>query len=166
MTTYEEELQAVVDEGIVVHENYYLGNGSAKPGHHLKGLYCNGHIALSDDLESTAEQRCILAEEYAHAVTSTGSILDQTIAGNRKQERVARGYSYDRLFGIEGIANALRSGCKSYDEAAEYLEVTEEVLKEAVCYYHDKYGCYVEMNGYDLYFEPYLFVLPHRGNST
>ena len=59
---------------------------------------------------------------------------------------------------------ALLSGCESSYEVAEYLDITEEFLEEALDYYHEKYGCYIELDQCDLYFEPTLLVLPHDGD--
>ncbi len=42
---------------------------------------------------------------------------------------------------------------------AEYLEVTEEFLLEALQYCKGKYGRYVTVDNYDIYFEPTLDVL-------
>ena len=44
-------------------------------------------------------------------------------------------------------------------ETAEYLEVTEEFLLEALQYYKGKYGRYVTIDNYAIYFEPTLGVL-------
>lgn len=42
---------------------------------------------------------------------------------------------------------------------AEYLEVTEEFLKEALEQYRRKYGRKVELDNYVILFEPYLAVM-------
>ena len=52
----------------------------------IKGLYCDGSIALSADLQTSADRSAILAEELGHHYTSSGNILDLSDTGNRKQE--------------------------------------------------------------------------------
>lgn len=35
----------------------------------IKGLYCDGMIAVSKDIETSAEKSCIIAEELGHHLT-------------------------------------------------------------------------------------------------
>lgn len=159
MTAYEELLQEVADDGITVHEHYDLGNVGTAEDNYLLGLCCGNHIALAQELETDADRRSILAEEYGHAVMNVGDILDQTDLDNRKQEHKARLFSYDKLFGIEGIAKALMDGCRNRYEMAKYLDVSEKVLDDALICYSAKYGQRIETDDYDLYFEPCLMVV-------
>ena len=41
-----------------------------------------------------------LAEELGHHYTTVGDILDQTNVSNRKQERLARVWAYNRRIGL------------------------------------------------------------------
>lgn len=50
----------------------------------IKGLYIDGTITLNENLSTTSEKACILAEELGHYYTASGNILDQQ--ENRKQE--------------------------------------------------------------------------------
>lgn len=54
MTTYEELLDSVCNKNILVHENYDFSDT------HLKGLYCDSHIALSKNLATTTEKNVFL----------------------------------------------------------------------------------------------------------
>lgn len=47
---------------------------------------------------------------------------------------------------------------------AEYLELTEEFLKDALQKYQDKYGICVEIDNYVIFFEPSLAVLKKLNN--
>ena len=164
MTIYEELLQKVADEGFTVHEHWDLGNSSTTEDNYLLGLCCGSHIVLAQELETDADRRSILAEEYGHAIRNGGNILDQSDIENRKQERKVRLLSYDMLFGIDGIAKALMDGCRNTHEMAFYLNVSEKVLKEALECYNSKYGQRIETDDYDLYFEPCLMVVA-RNNT-
>lgn len=56
----------------------------------IKGLYCDGVIALNSKFKDSAEKACVLAEELGHHYTTVGNILDQSDTNNRKQELRAR----------------------------------------------------------------------------
>lgn len=120
----------------------------------IKGLYCNGVIAVSKDIDTSAERTCVLAEELGHHLTASGDILDQKDTSNRKQELKGRIWAYNRLIGLTGIIKAYRAGCRNRYEIAQNLEVTEDMLQDAVDYYHEKYGLCVQVDNYAIYFEP------------
>ena len=120
----------------------------------IKGLYCDGNIALSADLQTSADRSAVLAEELGHHYTSSGIILDMNDIGNRKQELQARAWAYNRLIGLQGLISAHRHGCRSRYEAAEYLDVTEDFLEEAYQYYRNKYGIMYQVDNFVIYFEP------------
>lgn len=108
---------------------------------------------------NTVEKACVLAEEMGHHHTSVGNILDMNDVRNRKQERQARLWAYNRLIGLRGIIKAYEAGCQSRYEIAEYLEVTEECLQECIEIYRDKYGVYTTVDNYVIYFLPNLAVM-------
>ena len=119
----------------------------------LKGLYYNGCIAIEQGLSSN-EKSCVLAEELGHHYTTVGNILDQSSVSNRKQELRARMWAYNKLIGLMGIIKSYEHGCQSYHEMAEYLDVTEEFLRDALKRYHQKYGVCTTVDNYIIYFEP------------
>lgn len=124
----------------------------------IKGLYCDGTVALNPSLESTIEKRCILAEELGHHYTASGNILGNDTV-SIKQESKGRIFAYNKLIGLHGLLSAYKAGCKSLYETAEYLKVTESFLLEALSKYKQKYGIYTTIDNYIIYFEPYLAVL-------
>ena len=115
-------------------------------------------IAIRKDIP-TVQKACVLAEELGHFYTTTGNIIDQSKEENRKQELKARLWAYNKQIGLTGLINAYKHGCHSRHEAAEYLEVTEEFLQDAVNCYRSKYGICVEMDNYIIFFEPTLAVM-------
>lgn len=125
----------------------------------IKGLYYDGVIGLNTNLDTSMEKSCILAEELGHHYTSVGNILNMEKISNRKQERQARLWGYDKLIGFSGIIKAFEAGCQSSHEAAEYLDVTDEFFSEAIECYRNKYGVYKEFKDYIIYFIPHLSVL-------
>ena len=120
----------------------------------IKGLYCDGVIAVSKDIDTSAERTCVLAEELGHHLTASGDILDQKDTSNRKQELMGRIWAYNRLIGLTGIIKAYKSGCRNRYEIAQTLEVTEDMLQDAIDYYHEKYGICAQVDNYTIYFEP------------
>lgn len=142
--TYEDLLKEAELNGLIVKE---------KPLRAYKGRIKGNRIAIKKDLSDT-EKRCVLIEELGHYYTTVGDILDQSRIENKKQERRARAWAYDRLIGITGLINAYKHGCRNRYEIAEYLNVSEEFLEDAIKYYHGKYGLYYEVDNYIVYFNP------------
>ena len=109
-------------------------------------------------LNLQTEKACILAEERGHHFTTSGDIIDQTDIQNRKQEFRARMWAYNEMVGLMGIIDAYKNGCRNSYEVAEYLEVTEVFLNDALNAYRDKYGVYTTVDNYIIYFIPGLTV--------
>lgn len=124
----------------------------------IKGLYCDGVIAIREDM-TIPEKTCALAEELGHHETSVGNILDMTSAVNRKQERQARLWAYNKQISLIGLVRAFEHGCQNRFEIAEYLEVTEEFLEECIECYRNKYGICKRVDNYVVYFIPQLSVM-------
>ncbi len=124
-----------------------------------KGLCKGNKIGINKVIETSTEKRCILAEELGHYYTSVGNILDQQDIPNRKQELRARTWAYDECIGLIGIVNAFKAGCQSLYEMAEYLDVTEEFLKDALETYRRKHGICKEIDNYIVFFEPHLSIM-------
>ena len=129
-----------------------------KPLKTNNGRVKGNKIAIRQDINTSAEKACVLAEEMGHYHTSVGRILNQSDAENRKQELRAREWAYDRQVGLIGIVKSFRAGCQTLSEMAEYLEVTEEFLGDALERYRQKYGIYTTIGHYIIYFEPYLAI--------
>ena len=147
---YEALLDEAFQEGLIVKE---------KPLKYNNGRIKGKRIAIRKDIDTFTEKGCVLAEELGHHHTSVGNILDMSDSGNRKQERQARLWGYNKLIGLSGIISAFRAGCQSRHEIAERLDVTEEYLQECIDCYRDKYGESVEVDNYTIYFIPHLAVM-------
>ena len=130
-----------------------------KPLKNNNGRVKGNKIAIRQDISTSTEKACVLAEELGHYHTSVGRILNQSDAENQKQEMRARMWAYDRQVGLIGIVESFRAGCQTLSEMAEYLEVTEQFLKDALERYRQKYGIYTTIDHYIIYFEPHLAVV-------
>jgi len=151
LTKFEQLAQEANDNGLEVLEMAFRSN-------RIKGLYCNSTIAINDKLKDSRNKACILAEEIAHHDLTVGNILEQSNTQNRKQEMLARMSAYNRMIGLIGLINAFNAGCRNRFEIAEYLDVTEEFLIDALEAYRNKFGEYTTINEYVIYFEPYLSI--------
>lgn len=116
-------------------------------------------VAIRKDLPTQTAKACTLAEEIGHYATSSGDIIEQSDVRSRQQELRARAWGYDLMIGLSGLISAYEAGCRTRWELAEYLEVTEEYLQEAIERYRAKYGVYTTFEGYTIFFEPRLAIL-------
>ena len=124
------------------------------------GLIRGRRIAIRKSIETQAEKSCVLAEELGHYFTSFGNILNMDETQNRKQELRARLSGYDMQIGLIGIIECYKHHCRSLYEMAEYLQVTEEYLQEALECYSRKYGeNLVTIDNYAIRFVPSLQVI-------
>lgn len=147
--SYEEMLISASNDDIIVKE---------KPLKEDNGRIRGKRIAIRKDIPTIKGKACILAEELGHYHTSSGNILDQSDISNRKQELRARMWGYDHLIGLIGLVSAAKAGCRNAYEVAEYLNVTEEYLIEALAAYRSKYGTGKAIDNYWITFEPALQV--------
>ncbi len=155
MNKFEELCQNASDANVDI-VNYSFSSSR------IKGLYCNGNVAINNEINTNTERVCVLAEELGHHATSFGNILDQSSASNRKQERIARMWAYNRLIGLRGIVDCYNAGCQNTYEMAETLNVTEDFLLEALFYYKEKYGVCTHIDNYIVYFIPNIGVCEIR----
>ena len=152
MNAYERLEDEACKDGIeIIHRKFKSEN--------IRGLYCDGTVALNSQIETSKERACILAEELGHHHTSVGVIVDLSDAQNRKQERQARIWAYNKQIGLRGLIKAYEQGCKNRYEIAEFLEVTEEFLKETIERYRQKYGAFATVRNYIIYFDPAVGVM-------
>lgn len=149
---YEDLLIETHNNNITTKEHYKFKSNS-------KGLINNNIIALSNTLSTCSERSCVLAEELGHYYTSVGNIIDTTNSNNAKQEHRARMWAYNKMIGLYGLIDAYKAGCRCKYEIANYLDVTEEFLEEAIEKYTSKYGTYTIIDNFVIYFIPNLGVM-------
>lgn len=148
--TYGELLEEAASYNISVKE---------KPLTSHDGLCKGNKIAIRKSIPTLREKACVLAEELGHYHLTVGEILNQSDASNRKQEYKTRIYAYDKVIGLMGIVKAFEARCDRIYEMANFLDVPEDFLKEALKCYKAKYGEYVKLDNYIICFEPRLAVI-------
>lgn len=149
MYTYDELLIEADHNNLITKE---------KPLRANRGRIKGNRIAIKKDM-TEAEKKCVLAEELGHYYTAVGNILDQSCVANRKQELRGRIMAYNRLAGLIDIVNAYQHHCQNLTDVAEYLDVSESFLSEALLYYKNKYGTCVRLNNYIIIFDPSVNVI-------
>lgn len=145
---YIDLLKEAENEGIEILENSSIGR--------LKGLYVDNTITLNTSIETENEKTGILAEELGHYYTSYGDIRDQSKVENRKQEKRARAWGYERLVKITDLIDAYKDGVRNKFELAEYLDVTPDYIDDALSYYKQKYRLYYTIGSYTICFDPLI----------
>lgn len=144
---YETLLNEAQKEKLEVVELHFRGR--------IKGLYCDRVIGINRNM-TTAEKACILAEELGHYHTSVGDILDQSHLVNRKLERRARRWGYERLVPLGKLIEAYDAGVRNRQELSEFLGVTERTLLAALKHYKEKIGLQYQVGSYIICFEPLM----------
>lgn len=150
MLGYEELLKEADGIGATVRELPLLSSDGRINGR---------RIAIRQNIPTLAKKADVLAEELGHYYTSVGNILNQCTVNARKQERTARIWSYNKRIGLSGIIEAYKHHCQSRYEVAEFLEVSEDTLTEALEIYRQIYGTGIQIGNYVIQFDPYLAVL-------
>lgn len=151
MNLYEQWLQKADDIGLSVAENVPFESQA-------KGLICRDCIGLNQNIETTAEKACVLAEEVIHSQINVGNIRNQKLSKNAWQEHKARRILHRNMADIQTIAYLLKNGYKDLSEIADKLEITEELLSEAINGYKEEYGVFIQLEDDLLFFEPTLYL--------
>jgi Zn-dependent peptidase ImmA (M78 family) len=144
---YETLLNEAHEEKLEVVELHFRGR--------IKGLYCDRVIGINRNM-TTAEKACVLAEELGHYHTSVGDILDQSQVVNRKQEKRARRWGYERLVPLDKLIEAYEAGVRNRQELSGFLGVTEKTFLAALKHYQGKLGLQHQIRNYIFFFEPLM----------
>jgi len=120
----------------------------------IKGLYSDKVICINENIPSLTEKACILAEELGHHHTSVGNILDQSNLSNRKQEKRARNWAYEKLIPLSAIIEAHYAGITNKHDLIEFLDITPDFLESALERYQQRYGTSTTIDRFIICFEP------------
>lgn len=150
MTRYDNLISLAEEKGIKVIESDL---GIDKPFGR-----CIGNIIVINNRVSNCEKYCVLAEELGHFNLTVGNITNQNNFNNRKQELIARSWSYEKLISIDDIIDALLDGTDNIHDLAEHLNVTTDFLTQAIKHYKKRNGAYCVRKNHVLVFEPLHIV--------
>lgn len=94
------------------------------------------HIFMDHEkIENHAEEKRILAHELGHIQTGTmHSVSSPCDLVERHEERAER-WTIKHLLPYDEMCYAIRNGCRTTWELAEYFEVPDELIHKAIDYY-------------------------------
>lgn len=146
---YEELLVEAEKAGLIVKEKMLpVSDGR------IKGK----RIAIRRDIPTLKKKADVLAEELGHYYTSVGRIVEQDTVDARKQERRARLKAYNMQIPLVDIIKAYKNHCRNVYEMSEFLDVSEDTIKEALEAYRQIYGNGAIVSDCYIQFEPYLII--------
>lgn len=159
MTKYEKCLDEAASMGLSVKEKSLKSDADA--------LINGNKIAVNKRKALTSTEKAWnLTEEIGHYKTGVENIISQDTVENRKQERRGRIYAYNKCMELMGIVSAALNHCVGSYEAAEYLDVPETRLLEAIEEYKRMYGTGTMIDNYFIQFEPSLKVYEYIPLNT
>ena len=98
-------------------------------------------IAIDTDrLTDNAQEAACLAHEMGHCRTGSFYCVDSPLAFRGRQETRAQRWAIRRLVPLEELKLALQAGITAPFELAQYFEVPQELMEQAVAYYRDAKG--------------------------
>lgn len=147
---YEELLIEADKQDLIVKE---------KPLRENDGRIVGRRIAIRQNIPTLSKKADVLAEELGHFHTGVGRILEQDSVASRKQERAARLWAYNKRIGLYGLIRAYQHHCQNLFEIADYLDVSEDTLSDALEHYRQKYGISVRVEHYMIQFEPHFGIV-------
>ncbi|MBS6503111.1 MAG: ImmA/IrrE family metallo-endopeptidase [Clostridium sp.] len=115
---------------------------------------CIGNLIIINNRVNEYERFCVLTEELGHFNLTVGNITNQSNFNNRKQESIARRWSYEKVISPEDVIAAILSGVDNIYDLSEKLNVSESFLLESIKHYKTKYGIYYVGKTHLLMFEP------------
>lgn len=145
MTSYEMLLDEAYRLGLIVKEIDLITR---------KGRCVGNRIAIDKKIKTNHEKACILKEEIAHYLKTVGDISNQSDLNNRKQELIARKFTYQKFVSPEKIINGILAGASDTHDLSDLLQVPHNFLIESIEYYKNKYGIYYVGQTHLLTFEP------------
>lgn len=151
--TFDELLIEADEAGLIVKEAPLALND---------GLCFGNKIAIRDDIVTSIQKADTLAEELGHYYTTVGNIIELQNIEDEKQERTARLWAYNKQVGLTGIIEAFQAHCSGRFEIAEFLNVSEDFLQEALECYRQIYGTGTMVDNYYIRFEPNLQILSYH----
>lgn len=131
-------------------------------------LGLKGHIETNQDGSytilinaklSATNQKEVYKHELSHINNSDFEKFDCDSIEQEAHKYQSRLWAYDKWVGLQGIISAFKARRMMEHEMAEFLNVTEEFLKEAIDCYRNKYGVTTSIDNYIIGFEPVLYVI-------
>ena len=99
----------------------------------LKAISIPGKIGLDKSkMQNESEVNVCLAHELGHQFKNAFYDISSTLETRERQEALAARWAVNELIPVEKLLDAFRSGHTEVYDLAEYFEVTEDFIREAV----------------------------------
>ena len=100
---------------------------------------CNGYyIGINPFmLETNVDEAMCLAHELGHCITGSFYNRYSVVDDRKRSERRADIFAYNLLINRDELKKQLKSGVRTVWELADYFNVTEPFMNEAVEYYQN-----------------------------
>lgn len=121
------------------------------------GLYSKGHILIEQRMNDKSK-KVVIMEEYLHSKHTIGNILDESDIRNKKQENFVRRKNYELLFSWKSIVTAFNMGFTYYHDVAEYFDLPEDFIREAVEHYKSTHELLWDVGEYVIFLGNYMEV--------
>lgn len=117
------------------------------PSKHFGGLLIDETVYLNRNL-SYPEQYEHLHEEVSHYDFTVGDISEEKTLDDRKQEKFARSKAMESTVTLDGLIYCFSHELWLPEEIADYFEVTEKYLRDALDNYAAKRGLIFKFKSY------------------
>ena len=117
-----------------------------------EGFFFENAIFIDSSLSDCRKYE-ILAEEYSHYKTSVGNIIDCPPVESSNREWRACRYSIEVIISLDDLIDCYNNGMVGICECAEYLSVSEDLLRTAIKHYYNRFGRSRYYNGKHFHFD-------------
>ncbi len=94
------------------------------------------HIGMDPSLrDGGPQERVHLSHELGHCLTGSFYNIYAAVDCRQKHENKANKWAVQALIPVDDLDEAIAQGCTEVWELAERFQVTEELVRKAVCYY-------------------------------
>lgn len=94
-----------------------------------------GIFVNHNEISNTDEEFCVLAHEYGHCKSGTTHKLNSSFSLVCQHEYRADRQSIIDLLPVSKIREAVRKGCQTLYEIAEYVDMPESFVSKAIQHY-------------------------------
>lgn len=150
ITTYERLEQKTFENKILLLTSY-LPNG-IKGNYFANTDYQLKTITINKCLKTTCEKCTVLAEELGHYYTTNKDLFSVSKTIQDKYEHHALQWAVNELVPLNRLVEAWSTGIRTPWDLAEYLDVTEGFLHNALNIHSEQYGPSINYKKYTIYF--------------
>lgn len=93
-------------------------------------------IAMDDSVrDGNVQERMHLSHEMGHCATGSFYSIHTAVDCRQRHENKADKWAIEQLIPVDDLDDAIAQGCTEVWELAERFQVTEEFIRQTVCWY-------------------------------